>query len=165
MQWNCQWGSETNPMFERTTHQLNIKPRAADFSEYVQIASFTMLEMMLYVFFILVIAEIGRRIIGGAKRTSFGTLSRGIILSSFGKGFIFLSMIWKYPLSQFNCLLSLFIASSNVIATKAATGSGTIDSILFIAVAQVLRLLFQSLTDLLFDAKPTCPVYNCFRIT
>ncbi|EFA86273.1 hypothetical protein PPL_00835 [Heterostelium album PN500] len=40
-----------------------------------------------------------------------------IILSSFGKGFLILMMIWDYPFS-FSTILSIFVLTSNVVSIK-----------------------------------------------
>lgn len=48
----------------------------------------------------------------------YNYLVMAIILSSFGKGFVFLMMIWKYDIFTFNIIINIFVFTSNVLALR-----------------------------------------------
>jgi hypothetical protein len=48
----------------------------------------------------------------------YNYLVMAIILSSFGKVFVFLMMIWDYDIVTFTTLISLFVLTSNVLAVR-----------------------------------------------
>ncbi|KYQ93774.1 pmp22 family protein [Tieghemostelium lacteum] len=61
----------------------------------------------------------------------YNYLVMSIILSSFGKGFLILMIIWDYPFS-FNEILNLFVLSSNLIAIKVFLETTTFKAICFV---------------------------------
>ncbi|KAM9993593.1 hypothetical protein ACTFIZ_011570 [Dictyostelium cf. discoideum] len=81
----------------------------------------------------------------------YNYLIMAIILSSFGKGFLVLMMIWDYPFS-FGSILNIFVLSSNVVAIKVFLDTTTFKAIFFVVFGFLGKLLFQSIIYL-FDAS------------
>jgi len=93
----------------------------------------------------------------------YNYLVMAIILSSFGKGFVFLTMIWEYKdsFSLFRSIINIFVLTSNVLALQVFLDSTTIRAAsliaLGIAAKLTLRLLvYASFPEMLFCISDFC---------
>lgn len=59
---------------------------------------------------------------GGRPQPTFGDLITALTLSSFGKLFVFWTVVWPYPVS-FLASINLFVRTSNFVAVRALLGA------------------------------------------
>ena len=72
-------------------------------------------------------------------------LIMSLILSSFGKGFVFLMMIWDYDekFNNFSIIIDIMVFTSNALALKVFLDVHTLKSVSLIIIGQAVKLLFQ----------------------
>jgi len=87
----------------------------------------------------------------------YNYLVMSIILSSFGKGFLVLMMIWDYPFS-FSAILNVFVLSSNIVAIKVFLDTSTFKAGCFVAFGFIVKLIFQSIIYLFDTSMLLCIV-------